>query len=186
MKKTSLANQFLIALPSLKDPNFEKSVILICEHDTHGSVGIIINRPMQYPLQIVFDQLKIVSEGDIIAKRPLLYGGPVQPERGFVIHRPEGVWKSSLVLTEEATVTTSNDIIRALATNTGPVDSLVALGYVGWDEDQLDQELKNNTWLVCPFKAELLYEVPYGQRWGYAGMLMGVRMHDIISNAGHA
>lgn len=186
MDNTLLTNHFLIALPTLKDPNFEKTVILLCENEKQGSVGLIVNRPMQFPLQMVFDQLKIVSEPGIIAKRPLLYGGPIQPERGFVVHKQPGMWKSSLFLTEGATVTTSNDIIRALALNEGPEDSLVALGYVGWGEAQLEQELKDNAWLVCPFKTELLYEVPYAQRWGYAGMMLGVRMNDIVSDLGHA
>lgn len=186
MENTILTHQFLIALPTLKDPNFDKSVILLCEHDPRGSVGLVINRPMQFPLQMVFDQLHIVPEPTLSTRQPLLYGGPIQPERGFVIHRPTGEWKSSLILAEGATVTTSNDIIRAIAANAGPADSVVALGYVGWGESQLDQELKDNAWLVCPFKAELLYEVPFAQRWGYAGMLLGVKMYDIVAEGGHA
>ena len=117
---------------------------------------------------------------------PLLFGGPLQPERGFVIHRPFGGWKSSLVLQEGVTVTTSNDIIRAIARDVGPKDVLVTLGYVSWEEQQLDEEVIQDHWLVCPFKSELLYEVPFEKRWEYAGSLLGVRMNNIALGSGHA
>ncbi len=183
---TSLANSLLIAMPSLKDPTFEKSVIYVCEHQAQGTVGLIINRPMQFPLGLVFDQLNIEPIHVESNRLPLLFGGPLQPERGFVIHRPFGGWRSSLALHEDVTVTTSNDIIRAIADETGPKDVLVTLGYVGWGADQLDQELLDNVWLVCPYKAELLYEVPFEERWEYAGLTIGVKMNQLISGTGHA
>ena len=117
---------------------------------------------------------------------PLLFGGPIQPERGFVIHRPSGEWQSSLLLREGVTVTTSNDIIRAIAVNKGPQDVLVALGYTGWTEEQFEKELKDNLWLVCPFRAELLYEVPFAQRWEYAGKILGVKMNELSLFTGNA
>lgn len=186
MDYTSLANHFLIALPALKDPNFERAVVFLCEHQAEGAIGLIINRPMQFPLKIVFDQLNIVPDPNVKYQTPLLFGGPIQPERGFVIHRPSGGWRSSLVLQEDVTVTTSNDIIRAIASNKGPKDALVTLGYTGWSESQLEQELMDNSWLVCPFKSELLYEVPFSERWLYAGSTLGVNMYEITSSAGHA
>ena len=137
----SLANEMLIAMPSMKDPNFEKSVIYVCEHNPRGTVGLIINHPMQFPLRLVFDQLKIEPIHIECNQMPLLFGGPLQPERGFVIHRPYGEWRSSLALRDGVTITTSNDIIRAIAQDHGPKDVLVALGYVGWDEHQLDKEI---------------------------------------------
>lgn len=182
----SLANQLLIAMPSLKDPNFEKSVIYVCEHKIEGTVGLIINRPMQFPLRLVFDQLNIEPLHVESNQIPLLFGGPIQPERGFVIHRPFGEWRSSLALRDGVTVTTSNDIIRAIAEDHGPKDMLVALGYVGWGADQLDKEVIDSTWLVCPCKEELLYEVPFEQRWDYAGSTIGVKMNEITSSVGHA
>ena len=184
--KTSLANHFLIAMPSMKDPNFEQVVIYLCEHHVQGTVGLIINRPMEYPLKLVFDQLEIVSEFPEQVEKPLLFGGPVQPERGFVIHRPKGEWRSSLILREDVTVTTSNDIIRAIAANEGPKDVLVALGYTGWTEELFEKELKDNLWLVCPFKSELLYEVPFAERWEYAGLILGVKMKELSCFSGHA
>lgn len=183
---TSMANHLLIAMPSLTDPNFERTVIYICEHHSQGTVGLIINRPMKFPLGLVFDQLKIEAISKEIIDRPLLFGGPVQPERGFVIHRPSGIWRSSLTLDDSVTVTTSNDIIRAIANDTGPKDVLVTLGYVGWSENQLEQEVMDNHWLVCPYKPELMYDVPFELRWEYAGLSIGVKMNQLSSNIGHA
>lgn len=183
---TSLANHLLIAMPSLTDSTFERTVIYVCEHHVQGTVGIIINRPMKFPLGVVFDQLQIESISQEITDRPLLFGGPVQPERGFVIHRPTGTWRSSLSLGDDVTVTTSNDIIRAIASETGPKEVLVALGYAGWTDNQLEEEVMNNQWLVCPYKAELLYEVPFDLRWEYAGLSIGVKMNQLSINVGHA
>ena len=183
---TSLANHLLIAMPSLHDPNFAKSVIYVCEHTAQGTVGLMINRPLQYPLGLVFDQLQIEPSRVENNRLPLLFGGPIQPERGFVIHRPFGGWRSSLALREGVTVTTSNDIIRAIATDNGPKDVLVTLGFVGWGENQLDQEVINNTWLVCPYKPELLYDVPFEERWEYAGLTIGVKMNQLSASVGHA
>lgn len=183
---TSLANHLIIAMPSLTDPNFARTVIYVCEHHVQGTVGLIINRPMQYPLSMVFEQMHIEPTSDKQNARPLLYGGPVQPERGFVIHRPTGGWRSSLSLRDDVTVTTSNDIIRAIAEDTGPQDALVTLGYAGWTENQLEQEVMANVWLVCPYKAELLYDVPFEKRWEYAGLSIGVKMSQLSSDVGHA
>lgn len=183
---SSLANHLLIAMPTINDPNFDKTVIYLCEHHEQGSVGLIINRPMEYPMSIVFEQLQIAPIRVEQNRLPLLYGGPVQPERGFVIHKQMGGWRSSLFLQDEVTVTTSNDIIRAIADDTGPKDALVALGYSGWIENQLEEEVMNNSWLVCPYKAEILYEVPFGERWEYAGLTLGVKMNQLSSSSGHA
>jgi len=182
----SLANHLLIAMPSLHDLNFEKSVIYVCEHHEHGSVGLIINRPMQYPLSIVFEQLEIEPIRVEQNRLPLVFGGPVQPERGFVIHKQSGGWRSSLFLQDEVTVTTSNDIIRAIAQDTGPKDVLVTLGYSSWAENQLEREVVDNVWLVCPYKSEILYDVPFEQRWDYAGSTLGINMNQLVTSAGHA
>ncbi|MBA2648806.1 MAG: YqgE/AlgH family protein [Legionella sp.] len=179
-------NQLLIAMPSLRDPNFSKSVIYLCEHHPQGSVGLMINRPMQFPLGIVFEQLQIEpikTEKNLL---PLMFGGPVQPERGFVIHKQTGGWRSSLFLQDEVTVTTSNDIIRAIAQDVGPKDVLVTLGYTAWTETQLEKEVMDNIWLICPYKAEILYEVPFNKRWEYAGLSLGIKMNELSSSAGHA
>lgn len=183
---TTLANHLLIAMPSLMDTEFKQSVIYVCEHHAEGTVGLMINRPMQFPLAIVFDQLNIEPVCREQSKKPLLFGGPLQPDRGFVIHRPTGDWRSSLALGEDVTVTTSNDIIRAIAEDHGPDDALITLGYVGWGESQLEDEVKENSWLVAPYNSELLYEVPYEKRWEHAGLSIGVNMNQLTSGTGHA
>ncbi|MDP3270129.1 MAG: YqgE/AlgH family protein [Legionella sp.] len=182
----TLANHLLIAMPSLNDPNFERTVIYICEHHDQGSVGLIINRPMQFPMSIVFEQLKIEPLRKEQNSMPLLFGGPIQPERGFVIHKQTGGWRSSLFLQDEVTVTTSNDIIRAIAVDSGPKDVLVTLGYSGWTDHQLEQEVMDNVWLVCPYKSEIMYDVPFEDRWEYAGTTLGIKMSQLTSSAGHA
>lgn len=184
--ETSLANHLLVAMPTMMDSNFNKTVIYVCEHHIQGTVGLIINRPMPYPLGMVFDQLHIEPIHIECGQKPLLFGGPLQPERGFVIHRPMGGWRSSLALREGVTVTTSNDIIRAIAANTGPKDVMVALGYVGWREGQLNKEVMENAWLVCPYSAELMYDVPFEERWEFAGQSIGVKMNQLTSGFGHA
>jgi putative transcriptional regulator len=183
---TSLANHLLIAMPSLAESPFSQSVIYVCEHHTQGTVGLIINKPMQFPLGLVFDQLQIEPLHVESNRLPLLFGGPLQTERGFVIHRPLGGWRSSLPLQEGVTITTSNDIIRAIAQETGPKDVLVTMGYAGWAGEQLDKEIMDNLWLVCPYKPELLYDVPFEKRWEYAGLTIGVKMNQLSSVTGHA
>ncbi|MCP0913212.1 MULTISPECIES: YqgE/AlgH family protein [Legionella] len=182
----SLANHLLIAMPSLNDPNFKRAVVYVCEHHAQGAVGLMINRPMQYPLGIVFDQLQIQPKRSERSLMPLLFGGPMQPDRGFVIHRPFGDWRSSLLLRDDVTVTTSNDIIRAIAEEHGPKDVLVTLGYTAWGENQIEKEIMENSWLVCPSTPELLYDVPFEERWEYAGLTIGVKMSELTSSVGHA
>lgn len=137
-------------------------------------------------MSIVFQQLAIEPIRIERNSEPLLFGGPIQPERGFVIHKQVGGWRSSLFLQDEVTVTTSNDIIRAIAQDKGPKDVLVTLGYTAWLGDQLEKEVIDNRWLVCPYKAELVYEVPFQNRWEYAGLSIGVKMNQLTSSAGHA
>jgi putative transcriptional regulator len=184
--QASLANHLLVAMPSLADSSYAKSVIYVCEHHVDGTVGLMINRPLQYPMQIIFDQLHIEAVSDDSNRLPILFGGPVQPERGFVIHRPFGDWRSSLAMRDGVTITTSSDIIRAIAANQGPKDVLVTLGYMGWKSEQLDEEVINDVWLVCPFTPELLYDVPFDKRWEYAGSLIGVNMNQLVARVGHA
>lgn len=183
---SSLANNLLIAMPSLKDPNFEKTVIYLCEHREEGSVGLIINRPMRFSLSFIFEQLALDSVPIEQNNKPLMFGGPILPERGFVVHKQVGKWRSSLFLQDEVTVTTSNDIIRALAKDQGPQDVLVTLGYSGWDAHQLEKEIMDNMWLICPCQSELLYEVPFEERWDYAGLTLGIKMNQLNVSSGHA
>ena len=185
--RMSLANQLLIAMPSIQAPTFMHTVIYVCEHHVQGTVGLIINRPMNQNLGLVFDQLHLESSRPEKNQMPLLFGGPIQSDRGFVIHRPFGHWQSSLeLLPNDVTITTSNDIIRAIAQDAGPNDVLVTLGYVAWIENQLEKEIIDNAWLVCPFNAALLYDVPFERRWEAAGLSVGVNMNELTLGAGHA
>ncbi len=182
----TLRGHLLVAMPSLHGQGFEHAVIYVCEHQMHGSVGLIINKPLIYPVSSVFDQLKIESSSLTQKERPLLFGGPMQTERGFVMHRPSGHWRSSLLIDDDVTITTSNDIIHALARDEGPKDAFVMLGFVGWDSTQLQKEILNDAWLVCPCKPEILYDLSYEKRWEQTAALLGVHMNQIIENGGHA
>lgn len=181
----SLRGHLLVAMPSLHGSSFERSVIYVCEHQPEGAVGLIINQPLQYPLNFMFEQLHIESGNATKKNEPLLFGGPVQPERGFVIHRPFGTWRSSLLLSDDVTITTSNDIIRAIARNDGPSDALVALGFVAWGEGQLDQEIADQ-WLVCPYQPDLLYDTPFDERWAKTALGIGVDVNQLVGKEGHA
>ena len=182
---TSLTNHFLIAMPGLKDPNFSRTVAYICEHSDQGAMGIIINRPMEIRLGEVLDQLDI-SITAAVAEEPVFHGGPVQPDRGFVIHDGIGEFDSTLRVTPELSVTTSRDILEAIAQGEGPRQRLVALGYAGWGIGQLEQELSTNAWLSGPADAQILFQTQVPQRWSGAARLLGIDMNLLSAEAGHA
>lgn len=183
-----LSSTILIATSKWNNTIYEKTLIFICEHHEQGSVGLICNRPTSFTLDYICEQLNVDSSASTHKDMPLLFGGPLQPERGFVLHEPKGNWRSSLVIDEKhVTLTTSNDIIKALATNKGPEKVMIALGYSGWEPTKLEEEIRDDLWLVAPFYPELLYEVPFAKRWHQAGLMLGVDMDQIISGrAGHA
>lgn len=183
----SLANHFLVAMPAQENLIFSESVIYICDYHQLGTVGLIINRPTEFSIKLLIETLNLEPSPLLNQEKPLMFGGPMQPERGFVIHRPFGNWNSSLLLlNNQVTVTTSNDIINSIVKGSGPNDALVTLGYVGWDSSQLEKEIINNQWLVCPFKSEILYDVPFDKRWKEAALTIGVHMEQLISGGGHA
>jgi putative transcriptional regulator len=177
-----LGGNFLIAMnkPEIKQSIFGQSVIFVCEHHEQGSVGLIINRPTSFHLSYIFEQLNLDFENAVNKELPLLFGGPIQPERGFVLHQPPGEWRSSLIIRpHDVTLTTSNDIIRGLAGNQGPEKVLITLGYSAWEPQQLEEEIMKDYWLVCPFNKELIYEVPFADRWAYAGSLLGIDQFNL-------
>ena len=183
---TSLTNHFLIAMPGLEDPNFSRTVTYICEHNEQGAMGIIINRPMEIRLGEVLDQLDIDIQ-DRAANDQIVYlGGPIQTDRGFVLHAGAATFDSTLKVTSEIHVTTSRDILEAMAIGNGPTHSLVALGYAGWSSGQLEQELSSNSWLSGPADIATLFTVPAPERWQAAAQLLGVDMNLMIGEAGHA
>lgn len=183
---TFLTNYFLIAMPTLADPYFAHSVAYICEHNENGAIGIVINRPLELNLVDVFKQMDIPSNNPGAPEFPILCGGPVHPERGFVIHTPGGNWRSSLEMNSEISVTTSRDILVAIAQNAGPKEVVISLGYSNWGKGQLEKEIKDNFWLVCPADAKVLYKLPFPERWNAALQLLGVDPYHLSSEVGHA
>ncbi|WP_298219806.1 YqgE/AlgH family protein [Halothiobacillus sp.] len=181
-----LKNQLLIAMPSLDDPNFNHSVTYVCEHNEEGAMGITINRPLDVTLGDIFDHMKISCSNPSIRSRPVFMGGPVALERGFVLHTPHGGWESTLEITDEIGLTTSKDILQALADGAGPARAVIALGYSGWSEGQLEQELADNTWLTVAAKTELIFDYPVEERWAAAARSLGVDMNLLSGEAGHA
>ena len=148
MTDNSLTNHFIIAMPGLMDENFNQAVTFICEHDDNGTFGIIINRESEISLDDVMQQMKIPYHPDKANLEPVFTGGPVQANRGFVLHRPIGNWESSLIVNDSVALTTSRDILEAIADNKGPDDNIITLGYAGWGPGQLEQEMADNTWLM--------------------------------------
>jgi putative transcriptional regulator len=182
-----LGNHFLIALPGLSDPNFARSVTLLCQHNAEGAMGLMLNRTSEYRLGDVLDQMQIRTDDEALASAPVLIGGPVQPERGFVLHEPgEDAWDSTFRLSDELALTTSRDILAAMARGAGPKRALIALGYAGWSEGQLESELQDNAWLTVAADRSILFDTPLEQRWTAAARLMGVDVALLTDYAGHA
>ncbi len=187
MKDTdSLANHFLIAMPNLADSNFARSVTLICEHSEEGAMGVVINRLMDLRLGDIFEQLGIATDKTSHAASAVYYGGPVQNNRGFVLHEPLGQWDSTLSVTDRFGVSTSRDILEAIAQNRGPEKFIVALGYAGWGAGQLEREISENSWLSGPASRDIIFELPVEQRWKAAAGLVGVDLATLSGEAGHA
>jgi putative transcriptional regulator len=181
-----LTNQFLIAMPAMTDANFAQTVTFIWEHNEDGALGIIINRPLQMRLADVFEQLKMPSHTSPLGHQPVMQGGPVQTDRGFVVHHSGGQWEHTRQVSSRIQVTTSPDILSAIASGTGPEPALVALGYAGWSAGQLENELIQNAWLTVPCDERILFDTPYDQRWRAAGRLLGIDLATISPHVGHA
>jgi len=182
----SLANHFLIAMPNLRDPNFSRTVTLICEHSAEGAMGIVINRTTDLRLADIFDQMNIDTAGSEAVDMPVHVGGPVQSNRGFVLHEPIGQWESTLTVTDQLGVSTSRDILTALAENRGPERCLIALGYAGWSPGQLEREIVDNAWLSGPADRQIIFELPAASRWSAAVKHLGVDLAALSGEAGHA
>ncbi len=186
MAQDFLINQFLVAMPSLTDPNFQQSVVYICEHNAQSALGIVINRFTNIVLHDIFKQLCIQADDPLVGQQPVFQGGPVQMERGFVIHEPPGNWESTLILGNHLGVTSSRDVLASMARGRGPQHSLVALGYAGWGAGQLETELANNSWLNTPADRSIIFETPVEQRWQAAAQLIGVDLALLSGDSGHA
>lgn len=182
----NFTNHFLIAMPNLRDPNFARTVTLICEHSGEGAMGIVINRITDLRLTDILQQMDIESGESQHLNMPVFVGGPVQNNRGFVLHEPLGTWESTLTVTESLGVTTSRDVLVALAENRGPQRCLLALGYAGWAAGQLEHEIGENAWLSGPADSQILFDTPVEARWGAAAKHLGVDLAALSGEAGHA
>jgi putative transcriptional regulator len=181
-----LTRHLLIALPALADSSFARSVTLICQHDTEGAMGVVVNRASEYTLGEVFEQMGIASNDERLCAQPVLAGGPVHPERGFVLHDGAQEWESTLTIAEHLYVTTSRDVLEAMARGDGPKHATVALGCAGWAPGQLESELIDNSWLTAPADPELLFALPLDVRWQAAAARIGVDMSRMADYSGHA
>ncbi|NCA69301.1 MAG: YqgE/AlgH family protein [Sphingobacteriia bacterium] len=183
---TSLTNHFLIAMPGLQDPNFARTVTYVCEHTDQGAMGIVINRPIEVRLGELLDQLDIQPTSPGVNEIRVYQGGPVQTDRGFVLHTTGPSFDSTLRITSEISITTSRDVLEAIASGEGPKQILIALGYAGWGSGQLEQEMSANAWLSGPASDEVIFMLEPELRWLAAAQILGVDINLLSGEAGHA
>ncbi len=183
----SLQNHFLIAMPSLTDKYFSRSVTYILEHNDEGAMGIVINQPSPMSFRELVSQTdeKAIVD-DEKSEKIVVCGGPVHQDRGFVLHSSQAGWSSSVELTSEIMITTSKDILSVIGNNNGPDKSLVALGYAGWSPGQLEQEIQENSWLTLALDEEILFDTPVHQKWQTAVNRLGIDVWQLSHQAGQA
>lgn len=186
----NLTNHFLVAMPTMQDPNFKHSVIYVCEHNDEGAMGIIINQPIEISIADMLEQINVERTLPLVnplsLEYPVLNGGPVAEDRGFVLHTLQADYDSSITITPQLAVTTSLDILSQLGTQQAPEQFVVALGYAGWDEGQLEQELADNNWLTIEANNTIIFSTPIDQRWHQAIAILGVSPANLSSDIGHA
>lgn len=185
---TQYAGQFLISMPALHDRYFGRSVVYLCEHDEQGAMGFVINKTIdEFNMQELYAQLDIPLDEMIVSEDVnLLQGGPVQEDRGFVIHPANEVWRSSIEYTPGIAVTTSIDILEAIGQGQGPHTGLLCLGYAAWQPGQLEDEIKQNMWLTTDIEHDIIFEVACSRRWQRAAETLGINVETIVNVAGHA
>ena len=181
-----LDQQVLIAMPGMVDSNFAGSVTLLCQHSDQGAIGITINRLADYSLGEIFSQLHLDCEDEVIRNMPVLEGGPVAPDRGFVLHTPLEGFESSMAVGPEIMVTTSRDVLAAIAEGGGPEKFIVALGYAGWGGGQLEGEMRENAWLTVLADSDIVFDMPLPNRFDGALGRLGIQVDRLHSDIGHA
>ncbi len=181
-----LEQQFLIAMPGMEDPNFCRGVTLMCQHNDDGALGITINRPSGLSLKEILSQIGIACADEALGATPVYEGGPVHPERGFVLHNGDPIWESSMRVGPGIAVTTSRDVLQAIADGKGPDKFLVALGYAGWGAGQLESEIRENAWLNVMSRADIVFDLPVEQRWEQAVASLGIQVSRLQPLGGHA
>lgn len=186
----NLKNHFLVAMPSMADERFQHSVVYMCEHNEDGAMGLVINQPINISIAKMLDQIEVEREQDVThpvsLDQPVLFGGPVSEDRGFVLHKNLKLYGSSIQLSDELTVTTSKDILSTLGTTEEPEQFIVALGYAGWDAGQLEQELAENSWLTIEADPKVIFDTPINERWEKALKQMGIDALNLSADVGHA
>ena len=186
MQAVNLTQHFLIAMPAMSDPHFSKSLTFICEHNEQGALGVVVNRPIDMTLYALLKQIDIAAPAAACKDVPIHYGGPVQIDRGFVLHAPTGSWQSTMRVGNDIGLTTSKDILHAAACGEGPPQMLVTLGYAGWAPGQLEHELAQNAWLTVPADPHILFDLPAAQRYDAGLKLLGIDLARLSDTAGHA
>lgn len=186
MSDINLTDHFLIAMPAMEDPFFARSLTYVCEHNHEGAMGIVVNRPISLTLGELFAQIGMPLTQTELEDMPIHFGGPVQTDRGFVLHDVGGHWQSTLQVSDKINLTTSKDILQAVGEGKGPGHLLVTLGYAGWSQGQLEQELADNSWLSVPANSSILFDLPAEQRLPAAMKLLGIDFASLSEEAGHA
>ena len=186
MEREYLVNHFLIAVPAMDDPHFARGVTLLCEHNEYGAMGLLVNRASDYLLGEVLEQMDIFTDLAAIADDAVLVGGPVLPDRGFVLHDGGDEWPSTMRVAPGLAVTTSREILAAMARGDGPRRHLVTLGYASWGAGQLEQEIVDNAWLTVPADQAIVFDTPIEQRWQAAAKRLGVDLNQFAGYVGHA
>lgn len=181
-----LADHFLIAMPSLADPHFVRGVTLVCQHDEHGAMGLVINHQSEYTLGEVLKQMDIGDASPTLSRQAVLVGGPVQPDRGFVLHDDPRDFGSTLRFGRGLAVSTSREILEQMAKGEGPANFLMTLGYAGWSAGQLEEEISQNAWLTVPADPAIFFDTPLEQRWQAAARSLGIDISGMTDTVGHA
>jgi putative transcriptional regulator len=186
MRSVDLTRHFLIAMPNMADPYFARSLTFICEHNERGALGIVVNRPIDMTLRALFERLSLELADRGLGDSPIYFGGPVQTDRGFVLHAPTGNWQSTLRVRDGIGLTTSKDILEAVGRGEGPRKLLVTLGYAGWSPGQLEHEISQNAWLTVEATDPIIFDVPAEERLAAAMELLGLDFARLADEAGHA
>lgn len=186
MNSVNLTDHFLIAMPAMEDPYFSNALVYVCEHNENGALGIIVNRPIDMNLAGLLEKIDIKLEAQDMARHPVYFGGPVQLDRGFVLHRPIGQWQSTLSVNAEVGLTSSRDVLASVGAAGLPAEIIISLGYAGWEAGQLENELAQNSWLTVPAEPGILFDLPSEERLPAAMQKLGISFTQLSDVAGHA
>ncbi|MBI5437559.1 MAG: YqgE/AlgH family protein [Nitrosomonadales bacterium] len=186
MSDFNLTHHFLIAMPAMQEGFFAGTLTYICEHNENGALGIVLNRPISLTLGEMFSQINIPLHQPKLEKMPVHFGGPVQTERGFVLHDMQGNWQSTLRINDRLSLTTSKDILEAVGEGRGPRNLIITLGYAGWAQGQLEHEMTENAWLTMPASEHIIFDLPPEDRLPAAMALFGVDYASLAEGVGHA